>query len=360
MLVVAVAWCFAMAGLASLLHLSLEMGALVAGVSIASFPYQADVAAKVSSLRDFFVTLFFVSLGLQIPLPTAPVITMAGAMILFALVSRLLTIFPTQYFMRYGNRASLVPALNLSQVSEFALVVSALGVTYGHIGPDLMSSFVLAMVTTALISSIIIPSTHDIYRKVNSGLEKIGFKDIISQEVEADAAQGETRHPHMVLLGFFREASSLVEEFIRHRSEDYRKDLLVVDFNPESHRKLKALGIPVEYGDISHTDTLRHLHLEHAKVLVSTVPDHLLKGTSNLTLLGQLKALAPDAKIVVSAETLESAREMYRNGAHYVFVPRVVTAHYLADILERIQTGTADNIAEDALTYLEGRHEVLP
>ena len=105
----------------------------------------------------------------------------------------------------------------------------------------------------------------------------------------------------MVLLGFFREASSLLEEIRQRHSEESLKDLLVVDFNPEAHHRMKEMGIQCKYGDIGHTDALRHLGIEHAELLVCTIPDHLLKGTSNLKLLRSLKSIAPEANIIVTA-----------------------------------------------------------
>ena len=88
MLVIALAWCFAVCGLADALGLSLEMGGLVAGVSIASYPYHADIAVKISSFRDFFVTLFFVALGSRSQVPTGEVVYLAGAILVFAAFSR--------------------------------------------------------------------------------------------------------------------------------------------------------------------------------------------------------------------------------------------------------------------------------
>ncbi|MCC7438785.1 MAG: cation:proton antiporter, partial [Armatimonadetes bacterium] len=78
-LVASLAWCFILAGAANYAGLSREMGALIAGVSISTFPYNLDVIAKVLSIRDFFVTLFFVALGMQIPIPTTEMIVVALA-----------------------------------------------------------------------------------------------------------------------------------------------------------------------------------------------------------------------------------------------------------------------------------------
>lgn len=357
MLIVALAWCFAMCGFADWLGLSLEMGALVAGVSIASFPYHLDVAAKISSLRDFFITLFFVGLGLQIPQPTGQVFTLAGLIILFVLFSRVIIIFPILHRMGYGNRASLLPAINLSQLSEFAIVLAALGITFKHINPELLSAFIFAMVATALLSSFGIPASHRIYKFLNPFLEKIGFKDHITL-VKEDVSTNKS-HP-IVLLGFYREASSLFYEMRLRYSEAAISDVLVVDFNPEAHQKLIDMGVSCRYGDISNVDTLRNLPLENAKLIVCTIPDLTLKGTTNLKLLRILKNLAPEARIIVTAEKIESAREMYANGADYVFIPRLISTSYLMDVMERIQRGDAEHLKTENTDYIDHRIEVIP
>jgi thiamine monophosphate synthase len=89
------------------------------------------------------------------------------------------------------------------------------------------------------------------------------------------------------------------------------------------------------------------------------LPDHLFKGSSNLTLLKNLRKLAPAARIVVTAETLASARQMYHEGADYVFIPRIISAHYLADVLQRISSGGGNAIRANAAAWVEKRHEVL-
>ncbi len=356
MLIVAMAWCFAICGLADQLHLSLEMGALVAGVTIASFPYHFDVAGKVSSLRDFFVTLFFVSLGLQIPMPTLEIVGLALAIMAFVIVSRLLTIFPVLHALNYGNRASLVPALNLGQLSEFALVLGALGVSYGHITPELLSAFVLAMVGSALISSLVIPYGHSIHLAVTPFLEKIGFKDRVGNRPTDAKAKGQTE---IVLLGFHRNASSLLHTLLE-RHPQMRDRVLVADFNPEVHKKLTDMGIPCKYGDIGHIDILRQLDLAKADLVICTIPDSLLKGVTNLQLLRNLRLLAPEAGIIVTAETVESANQMYADGADFVFMPRLVGAAYLADAIDYFRSAGSGSTRAKAIEGLKDRIEVLP
>ncbi|HMJ89415.1 MAG TPA: cation:proton antiporter, partial [Candidatus Acidoferrum sp.] len=126
-LVGALAWCFLICGLAVALGLSREMGALVAGVAISTFPYALDVTAKVTTLRDFFLTLFFVALGMTIPMPSFALLGMAIALGVFLIATRFITVFIPLDRMNLGHRVSFLPALNLSQVSEFSLVIIALG-----------------------------------------------------------------------------------------------------------------------------------------------------------------------------------------------------------------------------------------
>jgi Kef-type K+ transport system membrane component KefB len=356
-LVAAMGWCFAMCGLANVLHLSLEMGALIAGVGIASYPYHADIAAKVSALRDFFVTLFFVALGLQVPRPTAEIMWLSALVIAFVSISRLLTVFPVLYFMKYGNRASLLPALNLSQISEFSLVLAALGVNYGHIPGSMLSAFIFALVATALLSSLLIPRGHSIAQALNPLLERIGFRDRVS--IESGGSSGSEHRAEVVLLGFYREGSSLLHELLARHPEQVKKHFLVVDFNPEAHKALTELGVPCKYADLGHVDTLRHLEIEDAKVLICTIPDHILKGISNLKLLRAMKSMAPNAQVVVTAETFDSAREMYKEGADYVFIPRLLAGEYLADLVDHIHAGTDAAFKAASRERLENLQEVL-
>ncbi len=357
MLLVAIAWCFAMCGLAQYLQLSMEMGALLAGLMIASLPYHVDIAAKISSLRDFFITLFFVSLGLQIPKPSEHVMYLATMISLFVLVSRVITMYPVLYKMKYGNRASLLPALNLSQLSEFSLVLGALGVTYGHISPDLLSAFIIALGFTALLSSFIIPEGHRIFKMVNPLLESLGLKD---RPIDESDGELDSERAEVVILGFFREASSLLIELLNRHSEETIKRILVVDYNPETHQKLLDLGIKCKYGDISNEGTLKSLRLESTKTIICTIPDHNLKGTTNFKLLGYLRKMAPNAEIIVTATTIELAKKMYEEGADYVFTPRLIAAHYLADVLEKINCGEKVMINNNAKKFLHNRpKEVL-
>src|SRR6476619_3348514 len=254
----ALAWCFLIGEIAERLHLSREMGSLVAGVSLSTFPYALDVTAKVTTLRDFFITLFFVSLGMTIPIPGASVIGLALMIAAFTVVSRVVTTFTPLYLMKQGLRASLLPAINLAQISEFSLVVIQTGVAANHIQTRTASAASFAFVVLAVLSTFIMGRSDQVTRALIGPLKRIGLRDL-DHKHDADAGHegghGEARR--IVILGFFRAASALLSE-IERRSPDVLEQITVIDFNPLVFRTLTDRGMHVVYGDISSVDTLVH------------------------------------------------------------------------------------------------------
>ena len=175
----ALAWCFLVGEFGERLHLSREMGALVAGVALSTFPYALDVTAKVTSLRDFFVTLFFVTIGMQIPVPTGPLIGWGLLFAGFLVVSRFLTTFTPLHLMRQGLRTSFIPALNLCQVSEFSLVLLALGRQAGHLATPTTSGMVaMGFTLLAVLSTFGMTKSDALARSAASWLKRRGLRDL--------------------------------------------------------------------------------------------------------------------------------------------------------------------------------------
>lgn len=360
-LIMALAWCFLICAAASYAGLSKEMGALIAGVALSTFPYSLDVIAKVISIRDFFVTLFFVALGMKIPMPTASILGLAAVTSIFLIASRFIAISPVLYLMRYGHRVSLIPAINLSQISEFSLVVASLGLAFGHINSLTVSLIIFVFVITSTTSTYMLNYNYQIAGWFSRLLSKIRLKDVGDGLTVDDAAQA-LRKP-LVFLGFYREASAIVHEFELTGSEDGRHSLLdqilVIDFNPVVFSELQRRGIECIYGDIAHMETLHHAKIHHAKLVVSTIPDQILKGTDNARLLKKIRQLSPHALAIVTADSSQKALELYESGADFVFVPSMHSSAQAAQIIESgLVEGLADVRAEQ-IAHLKVRNEVL-
>jgi Kef-type K+ transport system membrane component KefB len=359
-LLMALAWCFLICAAASYSGLSKEMGALIAGVSLSTFPYSLDVIAKVISIRDFFVTLFFVALGMRIPMPTLSILGLAALTSIFLIASRFLSIFPVLYAMRYGHRVSLLPSINLSQISEFSLVVASLGLAMGHINSQTVSLIIFVFVITSTTSTYMISYNHQISRGLSRVFSVLRLKDVARQA--GDESPTASLKP-IVFLGFFREASAIVHEYELRSSGDNRHtmldDILVIDFNPVVQAELQRRGIECLYGDVAHMETLHHAKIHEAKLVVSTIPDHILKGTDNERLLKKIRQLCPHAEAIVTADSAQRALDFYERGADFVFIPRIHSSGEVAQIIETGLTEGLAGIREEQIAHLRVRDEVL-
>ncbi|MGE5151531.1 MAG: cation:proton antiporter [Rhodospirillaceae bacterium] len=360
-LIGSLAWCFVVSGAADAAGLSREMGALIAGVSISTFPYNLDVVAKVVSIRDFFVTLFFVALGIQIPMPTANVIGLALVASLFLLASRLIVVFPILRAVKLGHRASLLPAINLAQMSEFAMVIAALGVTYKHIDGRTVSVLIFVFAITSVASTYLIGFSHPLQELLVSGLRRMGLRDLGGDDLEP-AGDRALAGKDVVLLGFFDDASALIHEYEMSpagRRHPVLERLLVIDFNPDVHAELTRRGIACKYGDVSNMQTLHHADVAGAALVISTISDRILKGTDNLRLLRKSRRLCPDARVIVTANGPAAALKLYEAGADYVFVPRLQSAAEMAAIIEDGLARGFEQLRAEAIKRMQRRDEVI-
>lgn len=356
MLILSMGWCFLVSLVAAhpVVGLSMEMGALIAGVSLATFPYNLDVIAKVISIRDFFITLFFVALGMQIPLPELPVLGVALLIVAGLVFSRFLGVFTVLHLLKAGHRTGLTTTINLMQVSEFALVILSLGVGFKHIGPEVLTPVLWAFSLMAVASTYLVGWSHPLQKWLGGVFSAVGIKDVGQAEEEI---LHHKEHP-IVILGFFRIASGLVSELERSH-QHLLEEIMVVDFNPVVRQKLVAKGIPCVYGDISHPDTMHHAEIEQARVVLCTVPDSVLKGVNNLKLLRMLKELCPHARRVMTAESPAQARALYAEGADYVLMPAVLAGAALVNVLEQALHGEMEDLRAERQSELEARQEIL-
>src|ERR1017187_10303304 len=355
-LVGALAWRLALAGFAGWLGLSTAMGALIAGVMVSTFPYTLDVVAKVTSIRDFFVTLFFVGLGMEIPVPTWNFIRWTIFFCLFLVGSRRLRFSPPLHFMRQGYRISLLPAINLCQMSELSLVLLALGKANGDVSDNIIGIAAFSFALLAVDSTYAIFKNDYILQKTIPWLNKIGFRDL-DQAAPTDGI-GE-KPKRICLLGFSWTASSLIEEISRDQSA-LLSDIVVVDFNPQVYEQLRKRGVQVIYGDITQRDVLHHAGVAECEIIICSLPNMVLKGADNLKILRQLRELNPEAKIIVHAELLADIPVLYAAGASFVIAPRLLEAADLLHAIEAAEKNLLDQKRGEQLKQLEGRNEVIP
>jgi Kef-type K+ transport system membrane component KefB len=351
MLVISIAWCFVMCGLAMKANFSIAMGALIAGVSISTFPYSHDVIVKIRSLRDFFVTLFFVSLGMQIIIESASILIAGVILSVFIVMSRILTIFPAAYALKLGSRVGILSSFSLAQSSEFSLVIATLGFGYGHISQEIVSLIAITLVLTSTASTYLVLSGHTLAKTATRILEGLGMKSSHHQEEESTGTTG----GEILILGCHRVGSSLVHNL----AEDGQK-IRVLDFNPEVLTRLKEKGVSASYVDMSHFDALEEAGIHSASAIICTVSDDFLRGTSNLAILKFLRSRNISAPIILTATSIREALRMYDEGADFVLLPRILTAEHIERIMEHSRHGELDHLRTAEIELLKRRDEVLP
>jgi len=347
-LIGAISWCFAMVflganfdtithfffGMEFHLNVGSGMSALIAGTTIASLPYATEIVTKVGVVRDFFITLFFIGLGLAIPLPSGWMVPILAIIIaISAIAARQVVVFPLLYFTGLDRRNAEVAAIRLAQISEFSLVIAFLGVQQGHISHDLSSAIIFAFIITALGTGPLYHAAYQIYDWVTPILKSLGFKDPPAAEKD------ERTDWKIALLGFHRVASSLLYEIARDEPQ-LARDTLVIDFNVALHDEIRQLGAHVEYGDLSNPDTLHHAGIDRARIIISTVPDDLMRGIDNRRLVENVRRLNPSAVIIANAIAFADCRPIYEAGADYVYLSRLETARGLNDALDSALKGS--------------------
>jgi Kef-type K+ transport system membrane component KefB len=367
----ALGWCFGLGqfagnlgtiaaalGIPHDISVSREMGALIAGASIATFPYAHEVVAKVSNLRDFFITLFFAALGMSIPIPDGSAV-LVGALVLAAVLAgiRYLVFMPLFYASGLDRRNAVTTSTKLAQVSEFALVIAYLGITLGHVSHELVSVVIFSFVLTAIATPTLFTIADPLHERLGPFVALFGIRPRGGPPVEEKPAHG----ARLALLGFHRLASSLLSDLQRSHP-DLVRDVLVVDFNVALHDRIRATGARCVYGDVSNPETLRHSGVAEAHVVVSTVSDDILKGTNNEAIARTVRALNPKALIIANAVRIADIPAIRAAGADYVFAWRTETARGVLPAVCAALEGdlpgfVASRRIEDGEP--EARHEVL-
>jgi len=320
-------------------HMSVGSGmaALIAGASIANLPSSTEIITKVATVKDFFITLFFVALGISIPMPESiNVIIVAVALAAIAILARQFIFFPLFYLTGVDQRNAQVSAIRLAQISEFGLVIAFLGVKLGHLSPSLTSSVIFAFVITALATPLMYGKAYEIHGWIRPLLEKFGFK------APPELSPEERKGYKLALLGFHRDASSLLYN-LHQNDPELLKETLVIDFNVALHEAIRQTGATVKYGDLANPETLHHLGLNQCQVIVCTIPDDLLRGIDNRDLVHVVREMAPNASIIANAIAIDEIKNVYAAGADYVYLNRFEVAWTLQ---RAIQAGLDQQLVE--------------
>jgi len=318
----AVAWAVGLAALADGVGFSKEVGAFLGGVSIASTAYREAIASRLTGLRDFLLLFFFIDLGSGLNLSAAGLqLWPAVVLSIFVLVGNPLIVVAIMGVMGYRRRTGFLAGLTVAQISEFSLILAALGLRLGQIGEAEVSLVTLVGVITIALSTYMILGSDRLYGWLEGPLRV--FQRATPFSELKDSISGPAR-VDVVLLGLGRYGSAIVNQLRAHDLS-----ILGIDFDPQALRLAAAQGLPVQYGDSEDPEFTASLPLSSATVVVSTLPSlesnaAIRHGLESAGFQGHFIATAHDEAEVVKLEWL---------GAHRTLLPFLDAAERAAELI---------------------------
>lgn len=333
----AIAWAVFLAALGDALGFSKEVGAFLAGVAVASTPYRESIGTRLVTLRDFLLLFFFINLGARLNLPVLGS-QIGNALIFssFVLVGNPIIVMTIMGVMGYRKRTGFLAGLTVAQISEFSLILGALGLNLGHIDMDTMGLITLVGLITITISTYMIIYSTQLYKVLSPVLAVFEKK---TPHKEQSQCSVKTESPAEVLLfGLGNYGSSIACNLLQRK-----KKVIGVDFDPEVLEQWRKRNIPVMYGDVEDPDILDYLSIHKIRWVVSTIPDRF----SNLTLLKALSRNNYQGKVVLTARRQEDLEVFRSAGADIVLKPFADVAEQAADILTTAMHSLSDKMMWD-------------
>lgn len=316
----AIAWGLGGASLLAKAGFNLEIGALAAGVFLASRPYAQEIAARLRPLRDFFVIIFFIALGTEVSFANfGTYFWLILSAVTVLVVIKPLVLLTTIGALGYTKRTSFKTSIALTNVSEFSIVFAILAVSQGLIDQTIVSLLTIIALISIAFSTYLVTFGDKLYGYVSDYLNLF----------ERRKARGDVRpevNYELVLFGYQRGGHEFVNLFKR-----LHKKYVVIDYDPEIidiliHRKINHL-----YGDATDVELLEEAGVERARLVVSTIPDFQV----NSFLLDYLERKNPRAVIILHSDDPLEAAKYYQAGASYVVLPHYIGSEQISTFIAK-------------------------
>lgn len=316
----ALAWAFSVAALFDVAGFSIEVGALFAGVTLASLPYAQEIGTRLKPLRDFFLLLFFIGLG-----GTMTVTNIHDALLPALIISAIaITIKPLSVstglgLLGYTKQTGFKVGAHLSQISEFSIIMAALAASENLVSSNLVNILTLTAFITIAVSSYLMKYDDELFRVFAKWLSVFERKQIKPDGGKAPSYK-------LVLFGYHRGGHEFVNTF-----RDMRKSYIVVDYDPEVIDTLERQHIHHVYGDATDYELLEEIGINKAEMVVSILPGH----TTNRELLKYYLSKNPDGIFICHANDYDTAADLYEHGASYVMLPHFIGSEKMSAFIRK-------------------------
>ena len=344
---VSLAWVFGFAAFVSspLIGFSIEIGGFLAGLSLANSLVNYQIIARAKILRDFFIVIFFVLLGAQMSFGNVQRVLLPALILsAFVILLKPLIVMLMMGYDGYRKRTSFLTGVSLSQISEFSLILVFLGNSLGQIDKDTVALITLVGIITFAVSAYLVSNGNRFYLLFGRRLDVFERKHSKRDEIIMEGQEKlESLKDHVVLIGGDQMGLTILDAL-----EDGNHEVVVIDFDPNVIKKLEGKKVHRLFGDISDLDIQERARLDHAKLVISTIPDL----EDNLLLLKHLNRENRKAKIVMMAMDSSDAKRLYKEKADYVILPNLAGGRQVAKMISENHLETIENLRKRDEQYL--------
>ncbi len=341
----AIAWGLGAATLFQKIGLSSEIGALLAGICLATQPYAQEISSRLRPLRDFFVIVFFIVLGAGLSLGNlSSIFSILVVSAVIVIVLKPLVAMMVLGFLGYTKRTTFKTSVALAQVSEFSIVLVLLAQRRGLIGSDLVTAITfIALISIAASAYLMLFSD-----RIFAALE--GYLNIF----ERKNTHGEARLPgnyELVLFGYQKGGHEFVNVF-----RQMSKNFVVIDYDPEVIEVLETRKIHHIYGDATDMELLEEAGVSKAKLIVSTVTDFEV----NSFLINFLDRKNSNSVFIAQADNPKQAAALYDLGASYVILPHFIGGEKVGAFVKQsgLSKSNFKKIREQHIKQLKQQHHI--
>ena len=316
---------FLFAILAHFLEFSVAIGAFIAGLSLASLPYNHDIVTKVGPLKSFFATIFFTSLGMQLTTIDPSFMIKSLWLILAVVILKPMIIYLIVTIFGYEKRTSFFSGLSLGQTSEFSLILIIMPFIVSAISQEVFSIVILITIITMILTSYLMEFKYPIYLFFSPILTAIE-KAVPSKKKMVLEYTPKGHKVDVVLIGKHRMGNIFFNTLSK-----MHKRILVIDHNPDVIKLLLENKIPCMYGNMSNREILDRIKWRSLNSIVSTVPSH----EDSVYLLKYVREKNPKVNVIVTANHVHQAKQLYSLGADYVILPHILSAEKVSTMLKK-------------------------
>ena len=314
-LIASIVFCLGMSVISHNLGLSFALGAFVAGLLVSESHYNFQIMAGMMPLRDIFLCIFFVALGLLFnPVTFFNHPWVVIALSISIMLGKFLITSSVYRISGVALKTALITGIGLAQIGEFSLVVLKVAWDNTLIDEPTYQIFISASIMTMFIS----PFAFKYGPNLLNYLDKLpGFYKLLGQKEDEGITQTSSSiSDHVVICGFGSIGIAIAKTL-----QECKIEYLALDLNAARIKELRKLELNCFYGDASSEDILKKMKIQTARFVIVTVPrteeaEHIIKA---------IKSLNPDCSILARSRFDREREDLYEYGASYVVQEEFVT-----------------------------------